>query len=124
LAIRLSRVLPRVLVASCGAGLAALLAAGASGCASFDKTFGEREMVVQFKSQTTNSMRLKVRRACSHVPSATPEPLPTQASLAGFPYDIRYRVDNASDADVARLQQCLEKFPSVVGVDPEDAGGG
>jgi hypothetical protein len=106
------------------AALAALLLAGASGCASFDKTFGEREMVVQFKAQTSNSVRLKVRQACSHIPLATAEPLPSHASLAGLPYDVRYRVDNASDADVARLQQCLEKFPSVVGVDPEDAGGG
>jgi hypothetical protein len=32
-------------------------------------------------------------------------------------------VDNASDADLARLQQCLQKFPSVVGLNPEDAGG-
>jgi hypothetical protein len=117
-------VLSRGLTVSCAGALAALVLAGASGCASFDKTFGEREMVVQFKSQTPNSMRLKVRQACSHIPLATPEPLPTHASLAGMLYDVRYRVDNASDADVARLQQCLEKFPSVVGVDPEDAGGG
>ena len=32
-------------------------------------------------------------------------------------YDVRYQVSNASDADLARLQQCLQKFPSVVGID-------
>jgi hypothetical protein len=117
-------VLSRGLTVSGAAALAALLLAGASGCASFGKTFGEREIVVQFKSETSNPMRMKVRQACSHIPLARPEPLPSHASLAGMPYDVRYRVDNASDADVARLQQCLEKFPSVVGVDPEDAGGG
>jgi hypothetical protein len=123
LAIRLSRVLSRGTLASCAAGLAVLLLAGASGCASFDKAFGQREEVVQFKEQTPNATRLAIRQACSHIPMATPEPLPRHASLAGMPYDIRYRVDNASDADLARLQQCLQKFPSVVGLNPEDAGG-
>lgn len=103
--------------------LAALLAAGASGCASFDKTFGQQEIVVQFKAQTPNAARLAIRKVCSHIPSATPEPLPSHASVAGLPYDVRYQVGKASDADVARLQQCLEKFPAVTGVNFEDAGG-
>jgi hypothetical protein len=38
-------------------------------------------------------------------------------------YDVRYRVDHASDADLARLQQCLQRFPSVVGIDIESPDG-
>jgi hypothetical protein len=32
-------------------------------------------------------------------------------------YDVRYRVDHASDGDLAKLQQCLQRFPSVVGIE-------
>jgi len=36
---------------------------------------------------------------------------------------VRYRVDNASDGDLAKLQQCLQKFPSVVGIQFNGPGG-
>jgi hypothetical protein len=39
---------------------------------------------------------------------------------------LTFRIDHASDADVARLETCLEKFPGVAGVtlqDSSDAGG-
>jgi hypothetical protein len=35
---------------------------------------------------------------------------------------VTYQIDKASDADVARLQECLTKFPSVVGVTLQDSG--
>jgi hypothetical protein len=38
-------------------------------------------------------------------------------------YDIRYRVDQASDADIARLSQCLSKFNSVQGINLEQQDG-
>jgi hypothetical protein len=100
--------------AALAAALALALAAG--GCSSFDAAFGKQEAVVQFQPQTPNSVRLKVRAACSHVPQATPEPLPTDHVASDMLYDVRYRVDNASDGDLAKLQQCLQRFPSVVGI--------
>ena len=102
--------------------LAALVPAVA-GCATFDRTFGKQEAVVQFRPQTPNSVRLKVRAACSHVPRATPEPLPTDHLASDMLNDVRYRVDNASDGDLAKLQQCLQKFPSVVGIQFNGPGG-
>jgi hypothetical protein len=96
--------------------LAALVPAVA-GCATFDRTFAKQEAVVQFQSQTPNSVRLKVQAACSHVPQAVPEPLPTGHLASGMTYDVRYRVDHASDGDLAKLQQCLQKFPSVAGIE-------
>ncbi len=96
--------------------LAALVPAVA-GCATFDRTFGKQEAVVQFQAQTSNSVRLKVRAACSHVPQAVPEPLPTDHLASDMAYDVRYRVDHASDGDLAKLQQCLQRFPSVVGIE-------
>jgi hypothetical protein len=95
----------------------AVLAPAAAGCASFDRALGKQEAVVQFQAQTSNPARLKVRAACSHVPQAIPEPLPTDHLASDMTYDVRYRVDHASDGDLAKLQQCLERFPSVVGIE-------
>jgi hypothetical protein len=108
-----------------GAGAIAtvLLLPAAAGCAKFDAALGQQEAVVAFKDGTSNATRLKVRAACSHVPEATPEPLPTDHLASDLLNDVRYRVDHASDADLARLQVCLQRFPSVNGVDIETPDG-
>ena len=110
------------MLAAVGIMLAALVPAVA-GCATFDRTFGKQEAVVQFQPQTPNSVRLKVRAACSHVPQAVPEPLPTDHLAADTMNDVRYRVDHASDGDLAKLQQCLQRFPSVVGIEFDGPAG-
>jgi hypothetical protein len=99
-----------------------LLTAGVSGCAKFDATFGKQEMVVNFKSGTTTATRLKVRAACSHIPEARPEALPTDHLASDNLYDVIYRVDNASNAQLAQLESCLQKYPSVTGVDLQTPG--
>jgi len=102
---------------------AALLLPAAAGCAKFDAALGQQEAVVTFKDGTSNATRVKVRAACSHVPAAIPEPLPTDHLASDLLYDVRYRVDHASDADLARLQQCLQRFQSVAGLDIESPDG-
>jgi hypothetical protein len=102
-------------------GLAAL-AVLASGCAQFNATFGKQEAVVQFKSGTTNAARLTVRAACSHIPAAKPEALPTDHLASDILYNVIYRVDKATNAEMAQLEQCLQKYPSVVGVDIQTPG--
>jgi hypothetical protein len=104
--------------------LAGLIGAAASGCASFDKALGQQEEVVIFQSNTPNSVRLQVRSACSHVPSAVLEPLPTDHKVSDELYNVRYQVGSASTADLARLQQCLSRFRSVVGLETNTPGGG
>jgi hypothetical protein len=99
-----------------------LLTAALGGCAKFDATFGKQEMVVSFKSGTTTATRLKVRAACSHIPEARPEALPTDHLASDNLYDVIYRVDNASSAQLARLESCLQKYPSVAGVDLQTPG--
>lgn len=89
----------------------------AAGCSSFDKAFGKQEAVVQFQPQTPAAMMLKVRASCSHVPAAIPERVPAHPPAVQLQDDIRYLVSNASDADLARLQQCLQHFPAVVGIE-------
>jgi hypothetical protein len=113
----------RTLRAAAGVIAAALLLPAAAGCAKFDAALGQQEAVVAFKDGTPNATRLKVRAACSHVPEAFPEPLPTDHLASDLLNDVRYRVDHASDADIARLQVCLQNFPSVVGVDIETPDG-
>jgi hypothetical protein len=36
--------------------------------------------------------------------------------------ELRYRTDDASDSNLAQLQECLQKFPSVAGIDFTDSG--
>jgi hypothetical protein len=88
-----------------------------AGCAEFDKAFGKQEAVVQFQPQTPVATMLKVRAYCSHVPAAIPERVPPHPPAIQMQDDIRYLVSNASDADLARLQQCLQHFPAVVGIE-------
>lgn len=102
--------------AGCAAALIAALALAAGGCAKFDATFGQQEAVVQFKPGTSNATRLHVRAACSHIRQVKPEPLPTDHLASEQLNNVRYQVGSASDAQVARLQQCLQKFPAVVGI--------
>ncbi len=103
--------------------LAALIAAAASGCSQFDKALGQQEEVVIFQPNTPNAARLKVRAACSHIPQAAVEPLPTDHKLSDELYDVRYEVGSASTAELARLQQCLSRFRSVVGLETDTPGG-
>jgi hypothetical protein len=92
-----------------------------AGCSGFDKAFGQREAIVTFQQGTPKSVRLQVRAACSHVPKAVPEPLPRSNKLSDYDNDVRYRIDKASDADVAQLENCLSKFRVVRGVEtPQD----
>jgi hypothetical protein len=102
--------------------LTAGLLAGLTGCAKFDAALGQQEAVVQFRNGTANTTRLHVRKACSHIPQAAPEALPTDHKASDLLYDVIYRVDNASNAQIAELEQCLQKYPSVVGIDIQTPG--
>lgn len=106
------------------ASAAAALCLAATGCAAFDKTFGKQEAVVQFQPGTPASVMLKARAACSRVTGARPEPIPKHVPAVDLPDAIRYLVTGASDAQVARLTQCLQRFPAVVGVELSSPSGG
>jgi hypothetical protein len=99
-----------------------VLAAATSGCAKFDAALGQQWAVVHFNPNTSVATLLTVRAACSHVPNVRPEALPKSRDPADMIYSVRYRTDHASDADLARLQQCLQRFPAVTGIDFQDSG--
>jgi hypothetical protein len=101
---------------------AAILSLALGGCAQFDASLGQQWAVVQFKSNTSVATLLHVRAACSHVPNVQAEALPKVRSAMNMVYALRYRTDNATNANLASLQQCLQKFPSVAGLDLQDTG--
>jgi hypothetical protein len=116
------RVLPRVVVQAVAVGLASLAGLlGVTGCAQFDKALGQQQALVSFKSGTPVSVRLHVRTACSKLPNVSAEKIPAGVPLASAVDQVVYRVTNASNADLARLQECVEKFPSVQGMSVQDS---
>jgi hypothetical protein len=107
------------------AGVVALalgLALGAAGCAKFDAALGQQWATVSFKPDTSVATMLKVRTACSHIPNVRAEALPRQQNAVTMAGGVTYRTDHASDANLAQLQQCLQRYQSVAGIDFEDSG--
>ena len=93
-----------------------------AGCSQFDAALGQRQAVVTFRSDTPVAQRLAVRAACAKTPSVSAEPLPSNMNSPYALEQVIYQIDKASDADVALLEQCLSKFPSVAGVTLQDSG--
>ena len=94
-----------------------------AGCAKFDAALGQQELVVTFQPATSQQAMMKARDACAHLPGATAEAVPTSLNATEGTYDVRYRINQATDAQIAKLEQCLSQFPSVVGVNVEQEGG-
>jgi hypothetical protein len=106
--------------------LAALLAVSASvaalaGCGQMAAALDKQWMTVQFGPGTSLTTELHVRVACSHVENTPPLALPAQHSLITTMDGIGYDTTNASPANLAQLQTCLQRFKSVVGVSPQSA---
>ncbi len=59
-----------------------------------------------FRRATSHSV-MKARTACAKLPGATPEAVPTSLNATEGTYDVRYRINQATDADVAKLETCL-----------------
>jgi hypothetical protein len=120
------RVLPCVVGAGrcrrlTGACLALAAAAALAGCSQFDAALGQRQAVVSFQQGTPVPQRLAVRSACAKVPAVTAQPLPSDLSSPYALQQLTFQINHASDAEVAQLETCLAKFPSVVGVVLQDS---
>lgn len=112
-------------VRSAAIAVAAIALAGmVGGCAQFDKQLGQQWIEVTFAPNTSVATAKHITSTCSHVPNL---PLigsvkPTTAQ-AGVVDSVRYNSTDATDAQVARLEQCLSKFPaSVQGFTQMDQG--
>jgi hypothetical protein len=105
-----------------GTAVAAVTAVTAvAGCSRFDAALGQREAIVAFNDGTTVAQRMAVRTACAKTPNVTPQPLPSNMNSPYALEQVVYQINKASDADVALLQECLTKFPSVAGVTLQDS---
>jgi hypothetical protein len=124
------RVLPGVVGAGRRRGLTAagtavavatVAAVALAGCSQFDAALGQRQAVVTFRPDTPVSQRLAVRSACGKVPEVKAQPVPSDLNSPYALQQLTFRIDHATDADVARLEKCLDRFPSVVGVTLQDS---
>jgi hypothetical protein len=92
-----------------------------AGCSQFNEALGQRQAVVTFRPNTPVSQRLAVRSACDKVPEVRAQPLPSDLNSPYALQPLTFRIDHASNADIARLEKCLAKFPSVVGITLQDS---
>lgn len=100
-------------------GLGAALIILLTGC---NAALSKREIVVHFTQTATEAQHAAAREACATVtPEASPEPIVHNRFASTRVDDVRFRVDNANDHELAQLFNCLAKQPGVVGVsDPLD----
>ena len=123
------RVLPDVVGVRPRRRIRLLLAAGTvvatvtvlAGCSQFDAALGQRQAIVTFNAGATLAQRMTVRAACAKTPNVTPQPLPSNMSSPYALAQVTYQINQATDADVALLEKCLAKFPSVAGVTLQDS---
>jgi hypothetical protein len=107
--------------------LAVLLLAGVialplvAGCGSYATKLRQAEAVAVFAPNATVAQRLAARAACSHLQNVVPEPLATSGRKSDQVYGVRFRIDHASGQDLARLTECLQKQPGVVGVETPES---
>ena len=109
----------RVGLATAGA---AALVISLAGCAQFDAALGQQWVQVTFTPSTTVSQLLHIQAACSHIPNVITVPFPKQHTVPNLDAGVRYDTDNSTPANVAQLQECLQKFPQVQGFTPTDSG--
>jgi hypothetical protein len=123
------RVLPGVVAIRPPSRRQRLLAAGTliagamalAGCSQFDAALGQREAVVSFTDSATLAQRMAVRTACAKPPNVTPQPLPSNMNAPYALAQVIYQINQASNADVAVLEKCLSKFPTVAGISLRDS---
>ena len=104
-------------------GLAGVtLGLGLTGCAQFNKALGQQQALIYFKMSTPVAFKLKVRSACDNLPHVKAAPIATGVPLASAVDVVTYNTTGAGLADIARLEECVNKFaPQVVGVDVHDS---
>ena len=116
------RRLPRGARIAVPVAVSALLAVALGGCGQMGAALDKQWMTVQFSPNTSRTAALQVRAACSHIENAPVMALPAKQAPIDTMYGVRFDTTNASPANLEQLQTCLQRFRSVLGVDPESAG--
>jgi hypothetical protein len=110
------RVLPRVVIPVLAVSMLA-----ATGCASLDKSLAQQQALISFTPTASNAVRLQVRAACGKLPNVATTPIPKGVPLSASLSEVIFQINNASASDIASLEECLQKFPSVTGIDIQDS---
>ncbi len=110
---------PRLLCAT----VTALAALAVTGC-SFTSSLKSREATVYFVDGATPEQQSAARAACAGLPHTTPEPIATDALSRRAHTEIRFRVDDANDSELAALIRCLQSQPGYRTVLAPDSVGG
>jgi len=86
-----------------------------------DAALGQQWVVVQLASNTSLATAKHVTAVCSRASGMHADPVrPTSPGrIVG---SVRFISTQATDADMARLQQCLQRFPSVQGLTVSEPG--
>jgi hypothetical protein len=99
-----------------------LAAATLLGGCKYSAALGKREWVVIFKPGATQDQHKLVLASCSDIPHVAAEPMGDGKLVSELASNVRFRVDKATDADLAKLSVCFEQFPFVKSFDPTDFG--
>jgi hypothetical protein len=103
-------------------GLAAVSCAlVVGGCAQFDKALGQQSVDVYFDQTTSVAYKMHVRAACNNLPDVKAEPIATGVPLASAIDVVVYNTSGADNVDIARLEECLNKFSQVQGINTQDS---
>jgi len=105
---------PRLDTSVRSAAIVVAVIVGLTGCAKMDAALGQQWFVVQFAPNTTVAAARQVTAACAHLPNLHPEPVVPTTADRGVVDSVRFNSTRASDADMARLELCLQRFPKLV----------
>jgi hypothetical protein len=86
-----------------------------------NSALSQQWITVQLAPDTSLAAARHVTTACAHVPGTRPERV-TPTVAGGGVGSVRFNTTNATDADMARLQQCLQRFPVVQGLTVGEPG--
>jgi hypothetical protein len=117
-------VLSPVLRRTAAGVLALATVTGLGGC-KYSQALAKREWVVIFKPGATQDQHRLVLASCGNIPNVVPEDMGHGTLVSELASNVRFRVDKASDAQLAELTTCLgqAKFASFVkSYDPTDFG--
>jgi hypothetical protein len=103
------------------AGMAAVAAVALTGCSQFNSALGQRQAVVSFAASATFAQRMAVRTACARPPAVTPQAVPSTVKTAYQLPQVVFQISKASNADVAKLETCLARYPAVAGMTLRDS---
>ncbi len=93
-----------------------------TGCAQFNKALGQQQATVYFQTSTPVAFKMKVRAACNNLPHVKAAPIATGVPLTSAVDVVTYNTTGAGVADIARLEECVNKFaPQVQGLDVTDS---